>query len=336
MLILKKFPFLLALIFFSACVSYHELSIEVLNPPTYKIPPSVQSIALLNNAKEQNATIGHRTYTKDVYNTNLRPRLISRDSIRVDSTIVNSLYNMYNLVNDSYLFNSIILEKERANPSISNLTLKPLFDNYNTDAFLILESLAYTDEKTKLYYGGYPLSEVETKVITKSFWSIYYAAKELQPYQFTVYDTLYWTDADVDRADCVLESVWENADKASKKILPYWKSVSRLYYGGISYIYKQADEAVSTGDYKTAAAIWKELHDSYKKPHKTQGKMAFNLALFFELENNLTTSKEWLKEATDIFSSCEAEFELHLCTKYLEIINRRIADQEQLNTQYVD
>lgn len=329
---MRKLFFFFAAILFSACSSYQYVNIDVLTPSDYQIPSTTDSVILLNNSKEQASNEGHITTNKYISYNTITEREIRKDNIKVDSTTSIALYNMYNYLDESMLFSSIKIGRKEAEPRIFALNIDNTLQQYEADALIILESLKYNDILRNINYYGNEANEIE--VNTQSEWLIYYADNPYHPYRFTVKDTLYWESYATSRTNCVEEAIWNNAKLAAKQIIPHWISVNRIYYTGFNYIYNSIDDAIEKQDWESAAKHWMDLYNSEKKNTCQKGRMAFNMALFFEMKNDLDTSIMWLGKAIESFTEKNAKSELKLCGLYAKILNKRLSNQKKLNKQY--
>jgi len=329
----KSILFLLALVL-SACSSVNLMEIDILLPSNYQVRPEVQDIVIINNAREQASNVGHRTYRQSTNNYH-RKRKMSDDIIEVDSTGATAIYNMYNHLVESHLFSSVEIGRKEAKPHIAYTHLDKAAIQYPGDALLFLESLRYTDDKNITYdnYSGTNFTEI--RVLTRSQWLLYYPDESTKPYRFTIKDTLYWNQEDADRADCVLQGVWNNAKLASEHISPYWKTVERLYYTGASYVYKEIEASIKKQDWEKAGELWMAIYNGEKKNTLKKARMAFNMALFFEMKNDLETAMSWLGEACETFEKKGNQNDLRIYSIYVTILNNRLLLQERIDAQYM-
>lgn len=317
-----------------ACSTYHVVDIDVLSPSPYQVPTSVQHISIINNAQEQASNVGHVTYKQNItYSSNSKKKKMSDDIIQVDSTTTSAIHNMYNYLEESMLFTDVRLARTSPKPHIYYGNIEQAFQSYPSDAILFLESLTYTDILT-YHYDQYFLNEPEIEIKTRSQWLLYYGDDLSKPYRFTVKDTLYWNTVDVDRAECVIEGVWNNAKLAAERITPHWVSVNRLYYTGSSFAYSQIDEAIKNQNWEEAGTLWISLYNSESKNTKRKGRMAFNMALLFEMKNDIETSVMWLNNAIEIFTEKGAENELQICSLYASVLDNRLNIQKKLDQQF--
>lgn len=324
------------ILFLSSCVTYNKINIDVLQPSAYAFPEPVNQIIVLNNAKEQASNVGHTNYKKTInYNIpNPKKKKIKEVNISVDSTITACLYNVNNTLNSTGLFTKVLKSKKLNNSTIAPYNSYKFFESYDADALLVLERLTYQDNFTLLTNKIYGNEEYEIEVIVKSNWSLYFSEQSSQIYTFEVSNTLYWDEQDADRADCILQTVYENGNNAAQRISPNWEQVSRLYFTNISYVYKEIEEAIALDDWTTAAKRWKAIYDNQRKDNKTKGYMAYNLALYFEMKNDLEASLSWLATANTLFTNNRAESEVSICQLYTKILNKRIINQKLIEDQF--
>ena len=321
-----------------ACSTYQIVDIEILVPPTYQISPAVHDITLINNAKEQPSNVGHRSYkAKPSYDSHTRKKkFFKHENIKVDSTTIIALQNMYNNLEESQTLSSIEIGRTYTRPHLYYSDIDKIFQQYPGDAILFLEKLNYLDEKKHIYYAYSETEATEVKVKTTSQWLLCYNTDSIKPYRFTSRDTLYWQGTDIDRADCVIEAVWENAKKAAEEICPHWKTVNRLYYSGSGFKDARINEAIKTQKWEQAGKEWIIVYNTEKRNTKKKARMAFNMALLFEMKNDLETSMMWLGKAIEIFEEKGATNDLDVCSLYGKVLNNRLLIQEKLDQQYVD
>ncbi len=334
--ILNSLLSLCFILFLSSCGTYNKINIDVLQPSTYAFPEPVNQIVVHNNAKEQASNVGHTNYksTINYNNSNPKKKKIKEVNIKVDSTITTCLDNVNITLNSTGLFTKVLESEELKNTTIAPYNSYKFFKSYDVEAILVLERLTYQDNYTLLTNKIYGNEEYEVEVIVKSNWSLYFSEKPAHGYPFEVSNTLYWNEKDADRTDCILQTVNENGYTAAQKISPYWEQVSRLYFTNISYVYKEIEEAIAQNDWTTAAKRWKAIYDSQRKDNKTKGRMAYNLALYFEMKNDFEASLSWLATADTLFTKTRAESEVYICQLYTKILNKRIINQKLIEQQF--
>ncbi len=333
---MRKLYFLILLAFaISSCTNYKVINIEVLSPAKYSFPKGTQNIVLLNNANEQAPNIGHYSYKQDIGSiySNKREK-ISNDNVKVDNTTTIALRSMSNMLNSLNIFSSVNIAQIKDSPRIDYENINNYFQEYNSDVIVVLEDVSYIDEYTQYYYSYYSSSEYELKVKSNVHWKIYSKNRYIIPYEYIQQDTAYWTSTSINRPECIQEAIWNNTTKAAQQIIPYWVTVNRLYYTSSGYIYNNIDNLANANKWEEAATLWMQIYQGEKKNSTKKGRMAYNMALYFELKNDMLSAMEWLNTAKDIFKNKKnAEEELSICNTYYEILSRRAKTQELLNRQ---
>lgn len=325
------------LLLLASCASYNNIELEVLLPSKYSFKSPVKHLVILNNANEQAPNVGHSNYQQSVagYHLKTKGKRIGGIHLEVDSTTTNCIYNLYNYLSATEMYEQLdLVKKSSTQPKINSYTTRNYFKDYNADALLVLERLEYQDNYTVIRNKTYDTEDYELEVIAQSSWSIYFSQNPTQAYTFSVKDTLYWNKRNIDRSDCILHTVWENGAKAAKKISPHWQKSSRLYYAGTSYIYNQIELALANDDWTLAASYWKQIYDGQKKNKKTKGRMAYNMALFFEVENDFDSALSWIREASVIFTQQDSLYEVIMCQEYAKILQGRKVNKKKIDQQW--
>lgn len=319
----------------ASCASYNKIEFEVLLPSKYSFTEPVSQLAVLNNASEQASTVGHTNYKKTInYKPQNKRHKTGSIALQIDSASSTCLYNVYNYLSETQMYEHIYFSKEKAYPKVNSYSSRNYFDTYGADALLVLEQLNYQDNFTINKNVIYNTKSYELEVIVKSSWSIYFSQTPSQAYAFHVSDTLYWNTPNIDRSECIYHTIWENGAKAAKMISPQWQKTSRLYYAGASYIYKQIDQALANNDWTQAATYWKQIYDGQKKNRKTKARMAYNMALYFEFKNDFESALSWIIEANTLFSEQEALYEVQMCMEYTKILQARQVNKKRIDQQW--
>ncbi len=319
------------ILLFCSCTSYRFATIDVLQPATYSLPIQIDSILILNNAKEQDCSQGHSTVrklSKEIQTYLISEVKESKDTVDVDSTTNYAITAFSEAIKQSGIFSSGIKLIPTYDESKKHTrSILDAFKSYNVDAIITLESLNYQDILT--YHSAF---ESELKTITHSDWNIYFISNPLKGHRFSTEESYYWSSK-VNRTECIKEAASYNGIKAAKEIFPYWKSDNRLYFGGINYMYTSIDKDIKNNNWKSAATKWKRLYDGEKKSSYMKGKMAYNMALFFEVKNELKTALDWINIANDIFKKKENKDYLAICQEYYSILKKRSENNDTLDKQ---
>ena len=314
----------------SSCSTYKTTNLNVLLPPDVTLA-QLESIVTVDNTSENNTPQTHQNRLIDISSSRQRTKREKPTELAIGSTsnmVTQAFYSAFNT--PSYIANRIITEKNDQ-PMLTPANIDMVFDTANIDAIVLLNELNYRDTLSTFHYNYYKTGEQELKIITQSTWVVYYADASSRSFKYTINDTLYWTDSNIDRADCIMEAMWMNGEKAGNKITPYWKTVTRVYNSGENQAIKSAELAVTNNEWTDAATIWMRIYNGNKKNTKQKARMAFNMALYFEINNNFDTAMEWLTIAENIFLEKQNIRQVATCQMYKKILLNRVKHKSRLD-----
>jgi hypothetical protein len=114
-------------------------------------------------------------------------------------------------------------------------------------------------------------------------------------------------------------------NKLGEKIGPRWQDdVQRIIFKGPGKFLKQAYFLASHSQWNQAAVIWNDLSNS---PNKNQAyRASFNLAVTWEMDDDLLQAREWAKYADSLISTERTK-------AYLKIVDQRIQLKVELENQ---
>lgn len=333
---LKKIILFLLALSICACSTYQMVDIEILISSSYQVKPTVQGIIVSNYALKQDSNIGHTTYKQDLAfnSSNTRKKKVSRDTILVDSLTSAAVNHMYHQLVESTVFESVKIGHEDPRSPTSLRTLVKIVQTNPNSIMLLLDSLTYTDDLTHFYRRNEEPTDTELRVRTRSQWLVYYTDSTTAPYHFATNQTLYWDQIDTTRAACIREAILSNTKLAAGRITPQWSTIERLYYPSTKLIDNKVAEAIAKKDWAQTGPLWMSLYTSDSKNTKQKGRMAYNMALFFEMRNNIETALMWLDTAIEIFTEKDAQDELKTCARYVTVLNNCLLNKEKLDQQY--
>ena len=118
-------------------------------------------------------------------------------------------------------------------------------------------------------------------------------------FTFSKTDTIYWEMRPDLTQDRVIKDASEYAGVLpARHLLPHWKEVERYYFdGGVSEM-RDAGIYVREQNWEEAASLWQSLYDSKKGKNKMYA--AYNLALYYEMQDELEKAREYLDVALSL------------------------------------
>jgi len=158
-------------------------------------------------------------------------------------------------------------------------------------------------------YGYY----AEICIMPAMVWKIYLPG-EVQPYDSYMYtDSLYWGNSGdtpyealegrgmPTPTDMVREAAFFGGRDFGKHVSPSWEMADRMVYQGNEKEMLASANLTNSGNWKEAVDIWNELLNSENKA--LRGKAAFNLAVWYEMNDELETALKYARLAGSMLRS---------------------------------
>ena len=312
-----------SMLLLTACSgSYSLVAFEVLEPATLIFPENVSQLLLLNRLPAS-----HRMFDEEETGD-----LGTRQLLMLDTLISNNIFRgLYDVLRDSPIrnFHWPIWSSERqpelmvkndiilAKREVAELCLKNC-----SDVILSLEAfhLDISSKQYSLLEGtifGYNL-----QLISKSTWFVY-LPESPRPYdEFEVLDTMvYITGGDIKTPrpfpsnDMIKRVSHSSGSKYGRHITPVWEKTERNIYTAYHPSLRKGSKHTSEGDWEQAYILWNRL--SIKGNSRNRAKACFNMAVYFELEDNLDSASYLIDRAI-------ANSDLKLIRSYREELDTRM------------
>ena len=143
-------------------------------------------------------------------------------------------------------------------------------------------------------------------------------------------DTLCWKIVpELTFGDVVKDFSEFAASMPMQYLLPYWKEEERRYFDGGNVNMRDAGVCVREQNWEEAYRLWKELYDT--KKGKVKMRAAYNLAVYYELQNDFVRAKECLDTAQVLAS--EDSWEMQLILLYQLQLEEQAKQNQRLKVQ---
>ncbi len=327
------------LVTLSSCTVYKEYTIDIYKPGDIAVPPDVENVALVyRNFKYRGDSLQHY-YKKD-------NRLIKskNDSASLDSILANyALKELAANLKDKNTFKEIHIYPEifkshtgKKLPPLQFGLVKKLTSSSHTNLLISLETFSYFFSK---YSGNVEIPKSE-EVITAAVWAVYdpYAQKVIE--RKIMIDTIFWNNYNEDgkkvkdsklppRKVALKIAAQLVGENYSKRFFASWQTVNRVYSVPPPADFSIAAAYVDKGDWENAIAIWERY-----APDKN-GRMAiharYNLALAYEMKDDIDTALKWLALAQQLATSYKSKENTKRILEYQIILMNRKKDIDRLN-----
>lgn len=149
-------------------------------------------------------------------------------------------------------------------------------------------------------------------------------------------DSIYWYSPVVQEKEVLENTSGFAGSMVVKHLIPSWRTVVRYYYSGGSSDFRDAEVSVKKGNWEEALATWGKVYRSDSK--KKQKYAAFNMAVYYEMQDQFDEAEKWLGKAMEQVSDRSKmpgmeSGEYQLMKEYLTEIGRRRDEVQKLNIQ---
>lgn len=343
--ILKKLSFVIivaGIVFLNAC---HTASIplEVLLPAEINIPQHIENVAVANRSLPAD--------NKKV--TNILEGLLTGESLFADRVGSNHcIEGLVEKLNTSPRFVALLYGGDELKGTGTKTFATPLdwakVDDIclrnKVDALILLETFdsdmhinkgSRKEKRTKdeeVYYVT--VFHADLTVNVNAGWRIYDQKNHRIIDQKTFRDVKNWSSKGNTPDDAlhklpnkrraINDAAIFAGNRFAVRISPTWTHSSRIYYTGKIDDFKLAKKYVQNKDWDMAIAIWKH-HVDDPEP-KIGGRACFNMGIASEMKGEFDIALKWMKKAY-------YDYDIKKAQQYINILNKRIIDQQKLDEQ---
>ncbi len=315
--------------FFLGAQQLHT-SLDILRPSHYALPDSVLDLIVVNNTVPQPINMGHSTKRED--------QVVNQIDVDLSKAATYLLLGATQTLDESLLFASVGFVPESQNRTQNIMiqsylpvdTIQHLCYEYQADAALVCNRLLLYD-----VLGSF-LTEDDTyyaylEVYLVSTWTLQLPNGHSQAYQYR--DTLYWeAEADTQdaaiaalpvRQDALLDMCLYSGERFGRLFIPTWETVDRYFYENNNEGILQGLESLTRQRWEEAINVWKKVYEQTTEARKKKDKFshayaAANIAVAYEIMDELTQAHLWAEKAVEAFAQ----------------INSADAMQQGVNMQY--
>lgn len=283
--------------------------IDVLQPAELPISGSLEHLVIVNNAVTQPADFGHQT--------KLGATQI-KHSVDLSAAQLHCLFALQQGLEQQEACSDIALVAA-SQTSSTNLYHRAPLSAAKTDSLLTLnganalialnqliiydvEECFLTDED--MYYAY-------LQAYASSQWTIYFRGTRA-PMHLTVSDSLLWQNWDhsaesalkalPDRQEALLALAAYVGEHFSQRIQPQWQAVDRYFYESKDESLLAGNDALAHRRFQLALDCWQKAYSSASsRDYLTRAYAAANMAVVYEMSDDLKAAIEWTDRAIDAF-----------------------------------
>lgn len=337
---------LIGTFFLSSCAGIKTLTIQTQERAQITLPAHVGKLLIVNNVVSQPSDIGHlKKLQGKTSSTNV--------SVATDSLSIIYTEALTQFLNEEGFFDTVELYSSRLRTDNNYLSEQPLApekmlelkNSSGADAIVSLDKLLVASDWEDLFVQeGYPYAKLNGKI--SSTLRVYLPTMEGQIPTVQYTDSLYWEGFDISDGKAYAEFVIPDAENALKELAiyaadkmtyvltPHWVTQERWYYTMTASKMREAEAYVAQARWEEAVASWGDFYNSTK--NKTdKAKAASNIALGYEMLDEIETARDWVTIAQKLFeeSTPSNSLERRRISIYKTEIERRLDNSNRLDMQ---
>ncbi len=222
--------------------------------------------------------------------------------------------------------------------------VKELCAKNNLDALVVLEifdtnkNISWSTENQSIVKNGITQNQImhvanmRTEVVTG--WRIYDPINQIVLDQWRISDSKFSSAKGISTFDAesalpqysnvVSELARNNGQKYALRIAPVAMMVNRYFYTGGDPRLQDAQALINAQNYKEAVKVWEDVFRTAEKP-KIQGRAAHNIAVAYEIDDQLDKAIEWAQKAIGLGSV--------VSKNYVQMLQQRKIDDAKAKEQ---
>ena len=319
----------------SSCQTIEPFKIDYMIPAQVNFPETLRRVAVVNNTPalksdqiviEQNESEAQKSYWGD--------------GVLATEELAKALA-------DGNYFDEVIicdsaLRATDSVPQAHHLTLDEvahLTQQLDVDFIISLDAVLIKSQRKMEFFPQWNIfgGSVDSKVYTTT--RIYLPQRQNAMATINANDSIFWESDGLTESDALrsLPNDIEVRNQSSQfagttpvnQLLPHWRSGQRYLYGGLSVAFRDAMIYVHEGDWNEAITLWEKEFDGKNKRRKKAA--AYNLAVGYELQDQIDQALRWLKLSIEQTQPESAE---QLMMKlYEQELQLRLSGMQQLQHQ---
>lgn len=332
--------------FLTGCAGIKTLTIQTQEPAQVTLPANIGKLIVVDNVVEQPSDIGH---TKQLMGKSKAEKV----SVRTDSLSILYTEALAQFLSEEGHFETVIVHTKPLRTDdvywqeepISPEMMQELRKSTGADAVVSLDRLLVTSDWQDLFIQqGYPYAKLSAKI--SSTMRAYLPTLEGQIPTVQFIDSLYWEGFDISDGMAYAEFVVPHAEEALKELAiyaadkmtyvltPHWITQERWYYTLPSSTMRAGESFAEQTKWAEAVEKWNSFYNSTK--NKTdKAKTASNIALGYEMLDDIETARDWIIVAQKLFeeSTPASSLERKRIAIYKTEVERRLDNSNKLNMQ---
>lgn len=301
--------FLLSIVFLSSCQSVEQLSIDYMLPAEVSFPSTLKRVAVVNNMPKvpDNKLIISEEVDKKGENEIARITNYYNGDAKITSEALAEALASEDYFDEVIICDSVLRSKDispREN-ALSQEEVMRLTQELDVDFLIALENIQMRSTRKISYlrdWGTY-YGTVDVKVYPSI--KVYLPNRKGPMVTVNTNDSIFWEEFGNGEAivrsrlisddDLIKESSEFAGMVPIRRLLPHWQSANRYLFQGGSVNMRDAAIFAKEGNWIEAINLWKKNFEAKKGKQKLYS--AYNIAMGYEMQDNLESATEWALKA---------------------------------------
>lgn len=291
--------FLLFCLLLSSCKVVNSISIDYLLPADVSYPEGIKTVAVVNNTLQD--SIGRKRVLNNISNTDNRELgVIDCDSKTVTEELAQNLADA-NYFDQVVICDSALRQNDHSSREnrLSQEEVRELSEDLGVDMIVSLEDANMAIKRRYFHVPDYTAVQSSLDATVNTVVRLYLPVRAIPLVTLSDKDSIYWI---INSRSLTEEIVKEASSFAAtlpvRHLVPTWTTVDRYYYASGSVDLRDAAVYVKENEWDKAFELWSKVNK--EKNEKFQMYSAFNIALYYEMKDNLEAAKEWCEKARDL------------------------------------
>lgn len=341
------FTVLIALIL-SGCSGIKYITVETREPAQITLPYDVMRVAVVNNVVQQPDNIGHRL-------TEIGDAEAKRVEASADSVAIYYTEALAQFIHEEDYFQRVDFYAEPAREDsdffqeqlLAPEKMNEIRRETGAQAIISLDRLILeTDKREHFRQQGYTYSDMAGRI--NSTIRVYLPTMEGKIPRVQYLDSLNWIGFDIQDGVAYAQEMLPSREEAMKLLAvraaekmayvfaPHWERQDRWYYTSSNKFMREGEVFAQKADWQNAIKSWESYYNSLSERSKTnKAKAANNIALAYEMLDEMDKALIWATEANNIFieSTGHNSLERRRSLLYKNEIERRNSSLNSINMQ---
>ncbi len=272
----------------ASCSSLQTVSFEQLQAADVSFPDAVRRVAVINNMPVMP--------TKDSQGT-ISPELEGDGKVAAEALAEN-------IANVNYFDQVVICDSvfrahddvPRVNVLLTKDEIAKLTEDLGVDMVFSFDRIHIQTKPGVLFFPDFPMPIDAVDAVLSPVVRVYVPNRDKPLFIVAKQDTISWEmEPTLSDKKIIKEASEYAASIPVEHLLPHWREVTRFYYDGGSVEMRDAGVYLRENNWEGAYELWKAAYE--KKKGQQKMKAAFNIALYYEIKDEVEKAKEWTENA---------------------------------------